>query len=340
MNSTVETTRTRPRRRFGLGSVTETGVAAVFFALLAAVPLFADDYMIYILPQYMLYGVLAMSLALLWGFTGIVSFGQAALFAIGGYVMGLCMGLNLPMNAGYVGIVAGAAFSGMLAGVIGYFLFSAGVRSTHFVLITLALAIITQQIAVSQSWLTGGWNGMFVPRMSLAPGTGGSIPGDTAFYVFILVFSAGCYFGVRHVLCGRFGKILAGIRENEDRLTAFGYRIDVYKSAAFALSGVIAGFAGSLYATTSGFVTPSLAGVLFSTQVLVWVAIGGRHSLLGAFAGAMLVASVSTYFSAIIPEYWQLIVGVLFILVIIYFKRGLAGLAESAFRWWQKRSSR
>jgi len=339
MNSTVESTRARSRRRFGIDTVTETGVAALFFALLAVVPLFADDYMIYILPQYMLYGVLAMSLALLWGFTGIVSFGQAALFAIGGYVMGLCMGLTLPINPGYVGIVAGAAFSGALAGIIGYFLFSAGVRSTHFVLITLALAIITQQIAVSQSWLTGGWNGMFVARMSVSPGAQGSIPGDTVFYMFILVFSAGCYFVVRHILCGRFGKILAGIRENEDRLTAFGYRIDVYKSAAFALSGVIAGLAGSLYATTSGFVTPSLAGVLFSTQVLVWVAIGGRHSLLGAFAGAMLVASLSSYVSAIIPDYWQLIVGVLFILVIIYFKKGLAGLVESVGRWLQRRKA-
>lgn len=337
MNSAAETMNVRIRRRLRSSGLTEGGVAATFFLVLAITPLFADDYLLYILPQYMLYGVLAMSLSLLWGFTGIVSFGQAALFAIGGYVMGLCMGLNLPVNAGYVGIIAGAGFSGLLAGVIGYFLFSAGVRSTHFVLITLALAIITQQIAVSQSWLTGGWNGMFVSRMSITPGANGAIPGDTGFYLFILFFAAACYFAVRHLLCGRFGRILAGIRENEDRLTAFGYRIEFYKSVAFGLSGVIAGFAGSLYATTSGFVTPSLAGVLFSTQVLVWVAIGGRHSLLGAFAGAMLVVWVSTYFSALIPQYWQLIVGVLFILVIIYFKKGLAGFAESSYHWLRRR---
>lgn len=336
MSTTVESTPARRQRRWRIGAITETGVAAVVFALLALLPLVLDDYGIYILPQYMLYGLLAISLSVLWGFTGIVSFGQAALFAIGGYVMGLCMGLTLPVNPGYAGILAGAMFSGLLAGIIGYFLFSAGVRSTHFVLITLALAIITQQIAVSQSWLTGGWNGMFVSRMSLSPGAGGAIAGDTGFYMFILAFCAGCYFAVRHLLCGRFGKVLAGIRENEDRLTAFGYRIDVYKSAAFALSGVIAGFAGALYATTSGFVTPSLAGVLFSTQVLVWAAIGGRHSLLGAFAGAMIVASLSSYVSAIIPAYWQLIVGLVFIVVIIYFKKGLAGLAEGVFRRLQR----
>lgn len=338
MNGTVESARSRVPGRFRIGVPTETGVAAVMFVLLAVLPAFADGYTIYILPQYMLYGVLAMSLALLWGFTGIVSFGQAALFAIGGYVMGLCMGVAMPVNPGYVGILAGSAFSGMLAGIIGYFLFSAGVRSTHFVLITLALAIITQQIAVSQSWLTGGWNGMFIARMSLTPGADGTVPGDAGFYLFVLALCAGSYFAVRHLLCGRFGKVLAGIRENEDRLTALGYRIDVYKSAAFAVSGLIAGFAGALYGTTSGFVTPSLAGVLFSTQVLVWVAIGGRHSLLGAFIGAVLVSALASYVSAIIPHYWQLILGLIFIVVIVYFKGGLAGLAQATVRRWQGRS--
>lgn len=336
MNSSLESTTTlapsRPRIR-----VTETGVAAGIFVLLAALPLFVDGYAIFILPQYMVFGVLAMSLALLWGFAGIVSFGQAAFFTIGGYVMGLCIGLDGPLNAGYVGLVAAGAMGGVIAGITGYFLFSAGVRSTHFVLITLALSIIAEQVAVSQSWLTGGFNGMFIPRMSLALGAGGGDPGDLGMYLFVLGLCAGCYFALRHALLRRFGKLLAGVRENEDRLTAFGYRIDWYKTAAFAVSGVLAGLAGALYATSAGFVSPSLAGVLFSTQVVVWVAIGGRHSLLGAFVGAMIVAALSNYVSAIMPNYWQLIVGLVFMLVIVFFKRGLAGLAESTFQWWQRR---
>lgn len=340
MNSRLDATTRHPLRRKFAIRPTETGVAVVLFVLLATVPLFADNYTIYVLPKYMIYGLLAISLSLLWGFTGIVSFGQAALFAIGGYVMGLCMGAGMPINPGYVGMLAAAGFSGALAGIIGYFLFSAGVRSTHFVLITLSLAIITQQIAVSQSWITGGWNGMFTTRMAFSPLAGGTIPGDTSFYLFILVLCAGCYFTVRYLVLGRFGKTLAGIRENEDRLTAFGYRVDLYKSLAFALSGVIAGFAGSLYATTTGFVSPNLAGVLFSTQVLVWTAIGGRHSLLGAFSGAVLVSALSSYVSSIIPDYWQLLVGLVFILVILYFQKGLAGAANSVYQWWQLRVPR
>lgn len=339
MNSSLESAPAlKPSRPF-IARLTETHISAGIFAVLAVLPLLVDGYAIYILPQYMLYGVLAMSLALLWGFAGIVSFGQAAFFTIGAYVMGLCIGLGGPINAGYIGIVAAGALGGVLAGITGYFLFSAGVRSTHFVLITLALSIIAEQIAVSQSWLTGGFNGMFVPRMSLGLGTDGGDPGDTGMYLFVLGLCAGCYFALRHALLRRFGKVLAGVRENEDRLTAFGYRIDLYKTAAFAVSGVVAGFAGALYATSAGFVSPSLAGVLFSTQVVVWVAIGGRHSLLGAFVGAVLVAALSNYVSAIMPNYWQLIVGLVFMLVIVFFKRGLAGLAESAFRNWQRGNS-
>jgi len=332
LGASRDTMLSRLRRR--PGPPTETWVAIGLFVLLALLPAVVQGYVVYILPQYMLYGVLAMSLALLWGFAGIVSFGQAAFFTIGAYVMGLSMAHGLLVNPGYVGLVAAGALSGLLAGLTGYFLFSAGVRSTHFVLITLALSIIAEQIAVSQSWLTGGYNGMFVPRMALGPGVGGPTPGDTEIYLFVLVLCAACYFGLRHALSRRFGKVLAGIRENEDRLTAFGFRIDLYKTAAFAVSGCLAGFSGALYATSAGFVSPSLAGVLFSTQVVVWVAIGGRHSLLGAFVGAVAVAALSNYVSAVIPNYWQLIVGLVFMLVIVFFRRGLAGLGETGWERW------
>lgn len=333
MNATAERAasslhRKRPAR------ISETGVAVAVLIVLALVPVLGSGYIVYILPQYMLYGVLAMSLALLWGFAGIVSFGQAAFFAIGAYAMGIVMKTGLPFNAAYAGLVAAIMLAGLLAAVTGWFLFSAGVRATYFVLITLALSIIAEQIAVSQSQLTGGFNGMFVTRMALSP-LGGKIPGDTAMYFFILVVVALCYALLRWLTLVRFGKLLAGIRENEDRLTALGFKIHLYKTAAFGLSGALAGLSGALYATDASFVSPSLAGVLFSTQVVVWVAIGGRHSLLGAFVGALVVASASNYLSAVIPNYWQLILGLLFILVIIFFKGGLASVFSGLPRLWR-----
>ena len=226
---------------------------------------------------------MAMSLGLLWGSCGVLSFGQAGFFALGGYAIGLVMGREgLPVNPAYLGILCAALACAALAAAIGYFLFSAGVRDSYFVLVTLALSIMVEQIAVSQSEITGGWNGMFINRMSLTfPGFELQLTEDAPIYYLVLAVAALVYLGLRLLQRARFGKILVGIRENEPRMEALGYAAPLYKTAAFALSGGIAGLAGALYATHAGFVAPSLGGVLFSTEVVVWVAVAGRESLLG-----------------------------------------------------------
>lgn len=308
----------------------ETPVALAVFIALALLPTLVGGYAVYILPQYLLFGLLALSLGLLWGIAGIVSFGQAAFFALGGYAMGLIMQSDIGAGAGWLGLIAAAVVGGLLAAISGYFLFSAGVRATYFVLITLALSIITEQITVSQSQITGGWNGMFVDRILLGFGPLGEVPlyGDVAAYYFVLPLVALVYFGTRALTVARFGKILVGIRENEDRMVALGYTVSSYKTVAFALSGSIAGLAGGLYATHANFVSPSLAGVLFSTEVVVWVALGGRLSLLGALIGGVVVSALSNYLSSVTPQYWQLIEGLIFIAVIVFLKDGLAGLVS------------
>ena len=302
--------------------------AILVFLALAALPALISGYPIYILPQYMLYGMLALSLALLWGQVGIVSFGQAAFFALGAYTMGLAMHQTaLPVNGAYLGLLGSILLGGALAGIIGYFLFSAGVRGAYFVIVTLALSIIVEQLAVSQSQITGGWNGMFIDRMSLTFGPLGefSLSDDAPIYELVLVVVAAAFALLKGLSGAPFGKLLAGVRENEDRLLALGVRTPLYKTGAFALSGAIACLAGALYGTHAAFVAPSLAGVQFSTEVVVWVAIGGRDSLLGALLGGILVASLSNYLSAIIPDYWQLALGILFVLVILFLKGGVAG---------------
>jgi ABC-type branched-subunit amino acid transport system permease subunit len=150
-------------------------------------------------------------------------------------------------------------------------------------------------------------------------------------YYVMLVLLAATFALVKGLSQTPFGKLLVGIRENEDRLIALGVRTPLYKTAAFALSGAIACLAGALYGTHANFVAPSLAGVLFSTEVVVWVAIGGRGSLLGALLGGILVASLSNYLSAIVPRYWQLALGVLFVLVIVYLRGGVAGAIAGLF---------
>jgi urea transport system permease protein len=318
----------------GVWRQSETVLAAAIFLLLAILPIFVSGYAIYILPQYLLYGVLAMSLGFLWGFVGILSFGQAAFFALGAYAMGLAAKWDIGGNPAYLAFIASIVIGAGLAAVVGYFLFSAGVRDVYFVLVTLALSIMVEQITVSQSQITGGYNGMFVPRMSLSFGTNREIDlsSDQAIYYVVLPVVASLYCLLRWMLERPFGKVMVGIRENEDRLISLGFDSSLYKTAAFALSGAIACLAGAFYGTHANFVSPSLAGVLFSTQVVVWVAIGGRESLLGALLGAVGVAALSNYLTAITPEYWQLVLGIIFVVVIVVFKGGLAGALGRAFR--------
>jgi urea ABC transporter permease protein UrtC len=313
--------------------VTETHAAWCAFALLALAPALFSGYPVYILPQYMLYGVLALSLALLWGCVGLVSFGQAGFFMLGAYAIGLAMKLEWGVNPAYIGILGAVAIGGALAGATGYFLFSADVRGFYFVLVTLAISIMVEQIAVSQSAITGGYNGMFIPRMALSLGSLGalSLAGDAPMYYAVLALTVLAYAALRCLLASRFGAVLAGIRENEDRAVSLGFRTPLYKTAAFMLSGALAALAGALYGTHAQFVSPSLGGVGFSTEVVVWVAIGGYRSMLGSLLGAIVVASLSNYLSAVAPDYWQLILGVIFIVVIGLFQGGAAGALERAF---------
>lgn len=326
MNSIAQEYQESPRAWL---AVSESTIAAVLFVVLAIAPLFLNAYTVYILPQYMMFGLLAMSLGFIWGFGGIVSFGQAAFFAIGGYAVGLWLNANVGgeiINPGYTGLIVCAVLGGMLAVATGIFLFGAGVRGAYFVILTLALSIIVEQIAITQSDITGGWNGLFVPRMELSAWSW-SLPLDTEyrFYYFALPVMIIAYICMRMIVSSSFGKVLVSIRENEDRTDALGLNSGTYKAIAFGISGALASFAGAMYGMHAQYVAPTLGGVLFSTEVLVWVAIAGRSSLLAALFGGIVVSILSNYASAISPLYWQLALAVLFIATIVYLKGGIAG---------------
>lgn len=321
-------------------TISEGKIAIIVFIIFALLPVFISGYTIYILPQYMMFGILAMSLGLLWGFVGILSFGQAAFFALGAYTMGLAMKSDFLINSGYIGLILSLIVGGLLAAITGYFLFSAGVRATYFVLVTLALSIMIEQIAVSQSDITGGWNGMYIDRMSLTFWSfeDVSLYNDMPAYYAILPVVILVYVLLRWLMKSKFGKVLIGIRENEDRLTALGFNISIYKTGVFALSGAVASLAGAIYGAHANFVAPSLGGVLFSTEVVVWVAIAGRSSLLGVLLGGIAVASLSNYLSTITPEYWQLVLGIIFIAVIVFLKGGIAGAISQLPKLLQSRN--
>jgi urea ABC transporter permease protein UrtC len=305
----------------------ENVLAALLFVALFYVPYLVVGYPVFILPQYMLFGVLALTLCLLWGFGGMVSFGQGAFFAIGAYALGITLQRFDSTAAPWLGILLALVLGAAVAGTIGYFLFTAGVRDSYFVLVTLAISTIVYVIANSQSELTGGFNGMFVERVTfqLIGEASLSLGSDLAIYYTVFAFTLLAYLGFRLLQASPFGRVLVGIRENEDRTRALGYNTALYKTWAFAISGAVAALAGALYATDAGFVSPSLGGVLFSTGVVVWVAVGGRDYYVGALIGAIAISVLSNVLNSLIPGFWQLLLGILFVLVIVFFRRGLIG---------------
>lgn len=323
----VETETPTKRQRIMRWAGAENLLAVLVFVALFFVPYVVVGYPVFILPQYMLFGVLALTLCLLWGFGGMVSFGQGAFFAVGAYAFGIALKHVDGFSGPWLGLLLGLVLGAVIAGGVGYFLFSANVRDSYFVLVTLAISTIVYVIANSQSGLTGGFNGMYVGRVTFSffGAVELSLKGDLAMYYTAFAVTLLAYLGFRFLEWSAFGQVLVSIRENEDRTRALGYNTAMYKTVAFAISGAVAAVAGGFYATDTGFVSPSLGGVLFSTSVVVWVAVGGRGYFIGALIGAIGISVLSNKLNSLIPEYWQLILGVLFVLVIVFFRRGLIG---------------
>ncbi len=306
-------------------SVYEQAGLVTVLALLC-LPLVLSEYLAFLAGQYMLFGLLALSLGLIWGFAGILSFGQAAFFGIGAYSMALSFKYVSVVNPAYVALVGTVLATSALAYAMGWFYFNADVSDDYFVIVTLALPVILAQLATTYSGVTGGFEGIFLSRMDLTvPGITLPLGDDRLFYYIVLVALVGGYLLSRKLLSTHFGRVLIAIRENEERTKSLGYDTTKYKTQVFTFSGVLAGIAGALYAQLSTFVTPELIGFLLSTEVVLWVVLGGRGILLGAIGGGILVSALSTQLSSAFPQLYLLILGLIFIIVVVAFPRGIFG---------------
>ncbi len=298
---------------------------AVLVAL-AALPFFANKpFYITVIAEAMVFAIAAMSLDLLLGYTGLASFGHAAFFGIGAYTAGL-IGVNytalLPLTLGAAMLVAaGAALVGGWLAIR-----SAGI---YFIFLTLALAQMVYAILFKWRSLTGGDDGLSgVPRPSVWPFDAIIDTSDNrVFYLLTLAIFAIAYLVLRRIVSSGFGTVLIGIRENAGRMTAIGYNVQAYKIAAFVLSGAFAGLAGGLFAHLFQLVSPEQAHWQTSALLLIMVVLGGSGSLVGPSVGALIVVLlhnvVSTY-----TERWPLIMAGTFILVVMFARGGLWGLAS------------
>lgn len=310
-------------------------------------PFIGSTYWIYVMSGIMAYIIFALSLDLLWGYTGLMSMGHSLLFGAGGYMIGIsCSFINqsdwveydslpwflAPLSDELSAFVMALIVPGFISLVIGFFMFSGKIQGVFFSLITLALSGVAELFVINQSKYTHGNSGISVTSRTVLSNAKADRMSDFAFYFVILAFLVLAYGICLLIVHSRIGKILQAVRENEARLTFFGYKPSAFKMLIYTVSGMLAGLAGVLYVRTQGSVNSTAVGISLATMVLVWVAVGGRGSLTGAMVGTLALQTaetvLNTVFSSIssdFAQYWKLILGVIILVIVFVIPKGIVG---------------
>lgn len=297
-------------------------VAGVF-ALLAAYPLAAGQFGIDLVTKTMIYAILALSLELLVGTTGLVCFGQAAFFGTGAYAAVL-LGRGDAASALWL-LPLCMAVAGAYALVVGAL--SLRTRGVYFIMVTLAFAQMFFYV-FHDTPLGGGSDGLYLnvkPTAEIAGFMPFDLDNPTHLYYFILAMLVLVYLFLARVLQSPFGRVLVGIKSNEHRMQSLGYVTFRYKLAAFALAGGLGGVAGFLYSVVFGFVTPELMSWHQSGNVLLMVILGGMGNLVGAVAGAFAFVAMQEVFS-MWTKHWQLAMGLLIVAAVLFMPGGLSAV--------------
>lgn len=307
---------------------TENIVGIALFIGLFVYPVFVSSYDVLNLSYFLSMVFLSLSLAIVWGYCGIFSFGQAAFFGVGGYFYAILM-INIGISAlTPVGLLLGVLAGAVIAGIIGYFMFYGGVNDVFVGLITLCLTVVLEtfmaQTAGSEwkigSVLLGGYNGLNgIPAISL----GTFIFVGNSFYYLILVVLLLVYIGLRLLIVSKYGYSFIAIRENRERTKLFGYNVPKIQTIVFALGGALSALSGILYATWGSYITPSAMGLTAATLPVVLVAAGGRKNLTASMIFTLFYYWFSQNLSASGSEYALVILGVTLILVILFVPEGI-----------------
>ncbi|MEZ5507015.1 MAG: urea ABC transporter permease subunit UrtC [Gammaproteobacteria bacterium] len=336
----------------------------IFFAILAALifivlPLSMDIFRLNLVGKYLTYAFVALGLVLCWGYGGILSLGQGVFFGLGGYCMAMFLKLEAsspeatkiqstpgipdfmdwnqltelpwfwePFHSLGFTLLAVILVPSIFAYIIGVAMFKRRVGGVYFAIITQAFAAILTILIIGQQGYTGGVNGI----TDLRTLKGWDIRTDDAKYVLyfvngILLF--GCLFLAQYVRKSKLGRLLVAMREREDRVRFSGYDVSNFKIFVFCLGAAFSAIGGAMFTLQVGFMSPSFVGIVPSIEMVIFCAVGGRLSLLGAVYGTLLVNWAKTTFSESFPELWLLAMGGLFIAVVLAFPNGLAGIYQT-----------
>ncbi len=303
----------------------------VVWLVFGVLPMFYGPYHIGQLSLFVVYGIFAMSLALIWGQIGLLCFGQAVFFGIGAYTMAVTTKGMLPglesYTSSYGGLLLAVLVPALFANVLGRFLFyREGLGGAYFAIVTLAISIVAERLAINWKFI-GGFNGLRnIPPIDLGiAGASFELLDPIRFHYFVLAVAVAIYFSLMALTRSAYGTVLRAVRDGQARTRFFGYDVGSYKVTMFTLSGGIAGLSGALLVGQFGFASPSLVGFALSTEVLIWVALGGKTVILAAFLGAIIVRAVENGLSETLGNYWLLALGVGFVISVIFLPRGLLG---------------
>lgn len=334
------------------------GLAIIALLILVIFPLTLDLFRLNLVGKYLTYAFVAVSLVLLWGYGGILSLGQGIFFGLGGYCMAMFLKLEAsspentsiqstpgipdfmdwnqltelpwfwePFHSFGFTLIAILVVPTIFAFIIGFAMFKRRVGGVYFAIITQAIALILTVLIVGQQGYTGGINGI----TDLRTLNGWDIRDDSSKYIlyFINAFLLlGCVLVGRFVLTSKFGRLLLAMRDKEDRVRFSGYDVSNFKIFVFCLAAMMSAIGGAMFTLQVGFMSPSFVGIVPSIEMVIFAAVGGRMSLIGAIYGTLLVNFGKTAFSESFPAIWLFLMGGLFIAVVMFFPNGLAGLYE------------
>ena len=324
---------TRVSRQLLKGEQYGPGTKYVFFLLLLAIfPGLVSSYQLDLLSKFLTFSMLALSLDLIWGYAGILSFAHSIFFGLGSYGLALTLKYwgHIP-GATYIGLALAVGLPSFLAFIIGYAMFFRRVGGVYFAIVTFALGGILHSVTIVWIRFTGGLNGLYGfpnPRLGI-PGIWEveMTTGMVGTYYLIAAVLVLIYILTHRWMRSPFGQILRAINDNEERVESFGYNVPVVKLVTFVASCAIAGISGALHVPV-GFVSADIMGVLFSTSIIVWVAVGGRGTLFGPVLGALVVNYLQVYMSDLLVFYWYLIIGLFFVFVVLFWPDGIVGIVN------------
>ena len=334
-------------RRTGIAIAILVALSILVPLLLIAVPqgsiLHVPPYVVVLFGKYLTYALLAVSIDIIWGYCGILSLGHGAFFALGGYVMGMDLmhtigqrGAN-PILTHYVAfeswtklpltIILVMAVPGLLAFVFGFLAFRSRVNGVYLSIITQAMTYALMLAFFRDDMGFGGNTGLNDFRAI----AGFPIDADgtrAALFALTALTLAGSLMATQAIVASKFGKILVSIRDAESRTRFVGYRVETYKLVVWTFSAMLAGLAGALYVPQVGIINPSEFAPQNSIEAVIWVAVGGRGTLVGAALGGVLVNFGKTYLTDALPSAWLYALGLLFVVVTILMPKGILGLLD------------